>query len=307
MLLHAGITTLDTADIYGQSEAIIGQFCRLYPDAAQSLQVLTKISFMGGAGAPQTLSKDLLEYRIRGALTRLGISKIHLLQLHWDNFRSDGYLEVAKQLADLQSKGLIQHIGVTNFDVPHLIHLHDIGLKPVSNQVQYSVIDRRPQLYLSDYCSTHGIQLLPYSVLAGGFLADRYVGMPAAKARLNTISKAKAGTMLRELGGWTWLQDMLQVCADISCLSTTVEEWNANLLCRHPLFVHYCAGMGVNVFILQWCLHAHGLSFVTCTQVAMHNIHKQLPIGMGRSKQRLGIGPVINCMSGTYQHNSYAT
>jgi hypothetical protein len=127
-------------------------------------------------------------------------------------------------------------------------------------QVQYSLIDRRPELFLGEACERHAIPLLAYGVLAGGFLSERYLGLPAARsgaasvacpdrraalvldvlasgdrmgcdgggmqhnqapacpvaapqcsAKLDTLSKAKYGTMLRELGGWSWLQELLEV------------------------------------------------------------------------------------------------
>jgi aryl-alcohol dehydrogenase-like predicted oxidoreductase len=48
-------------------------------------------------------------------------------------------------------------------------------------QVAYSLVDRRPQLLMAEYCQNHGIAVLPYGVLAGGFIADKYQGVPAAK------------------------------------------------------------------------------------------------------------------------------
>lgn len=46
---------------------------------------------------------------------------------------------------------------------------------------------------------------------AGGFLSDRYLNAPAREAKLDTMSKAKYGTQLKEMGGWTYMQDTLQV------------------------------------------------------------------------------------------------
>ncbi len=55
---------MDTADNYGQSEALIGQFVRLHPEHAQRLKVLTKLSFMLPAAEMEAgaMSKELLEY-----------------------------------------------------------------------------------------------------------------------------------------------------------------------------------------------------------------------------------------------------
>ena len=40
-------------------------------------------------------------------------------------------------------------------------------------QVQFSLLDRRPRVAMVDYCATNGIRLLPYGVVAGGFLSDK--------------------------------------------------------------------------------------------------------------------------------------
>lgn len=85
-----------------------------------------------------------------------------------------------------------------------------------SNQVQYSVIDRRPQLFMQEFCARNDVAILPYGVLAGGFLADGFVDAPARTAKLNTLSKAKYGAMLQELGGWSWLQEQLAALRQVA-------------------------------------------------------------------------------------------
>ncbi len=92
-----------------------------------------------------------------------------------------------------------------------LVQVLDSGAKIASNQVQYSIIDRRPELYLAELCMNKGIAIIPYGVLAGGFLADGFVNVPAQHAALDTLSKIKYGTQMKEMGGWTYLQDVLQV------------------------------------------------------------------------------------------------
>lgn len=44
-------------------------------------------------------------------------------------------------------------------------------------QVQYSLLDRRPENGMAEFCAREGIKLLPYGVLAGGFLTDKYLGV----------------------------------------------------------------------------------------------------------------------------------
>jgi aryl-alcohol dehydrogenase-like predicted oxidoreductase len=48
-------------------------------------------------------------------------------------------------------------------------------------QVQYSLLDRRPENGMTAYCADAGISLLPYGTVAGGLLSDRYLGLPASR------------------------------------------------------------------------------------------------------------------------------
>ena len=48
-------------------------------------------------------------------------------------------------------------------------------------QVQYSLLDRRPENYMIPYCKDQNIKLLPYGTVAGGFLSERYLGVPVSK------------------------------------------------------------------------------------------------------------------------------
>mmetsp|Transcript_13721 Transcript_13721/g.37050 ORF Transcript_13721/g.37050 Transcript_13721/m.37050 type:complete len:473 (+) Transcript_13721:142-1560(+) len=217
----AGITTVDTADIYGPSESQIGQYLRLYPWRKDEMQICTKVTIME-EDVPQ-LTQDLLEYRVRRSMARLGVSSLDLVQLHWENFEQQGTevrsltgsrkmassVDAAKWLADLQGRGLIRGVGLTNFDVPHLLQIVDAGVEVASHQVQYSVLDRRPELYMMDLCEKRGIPIIAYGTLSGGWLSEAWARKPARKAALDTMSKAKYGPQLKEMGGWAWLQEVL--------------------------------------------------------------------------------------------------
>ena len=51
-------------------------------------------------------------------------------------------------------------------------------------QVQYSLLDRRPENQMSSYCQQNGMTLTPYGTVAGGFLSERYLGVPASQCTL---------------------------------------------------------------------------------------------------------------------------
>ncbi|HZD36805.1 MAG TPA: aldo/keto reductase [Nitrososphaeraceae archaeon] len=52
----------------------------------------------------------------------------------------------------------------------------DSGLRPVSNQVQYSIIDRRPERKMVPFCLKHNMSLLAYGTICGGLISERYLG-----------------------------------------------------------------------------------------------------------------------------------
>jgi len=58
------------------------------------------------------------------------------VQLHWDDYSSPGYVEVAGHLQELQRRGLVTAWGVCNWDVPRLLELIEAGVKPATNQVR---------------------------------------------------------------------------------------------------------------------------------------------------------------------------
>ena len=67
-----------------------------------------------------------------------------------------------------------------------------------------------------DFCSKHDIKLLPYGVLAGGLLSDKYLGVPASEVKFDTYSKQKYASVIQQLGGWKWFQDLLSTLNEIA-------------------------------------------------------------------------------------------
>ena len=65
---------------------------------------------------------------------------------------NDGYLDALNHLADLQQEGKIRHLALTNFDTERLSVIADHGIRVVSNQVQYSLVDRRPEVRMAAFC-----------------------------------------------------------------------------------------------------------------------------------------------------------
>ena len=74
----------------------------------------------------------------------MDVESLDLLQFHWWEYGDERYLDALGHMADLQREGKIKHLALTNFDTEHLATIVRHGIRIVSNQVQYSIIDRRP-------------------------------------------------------------------------------------------------------------------------------------------------------------------
>ena len=74
---------------------------------------------------------------------------------------------------ELQQEGKIELLGGTNFDTPHTSELLAAGVPLASMQVQYSLLDARPEHGLVGLCRERDMHLLCYGSVAGGFLSDR--------------------------------------------------------------------------------------------------------------------------------------
>jgi aryl-alcohol dehydrogenase-like predicted oxidoreductase len=213
LYVEAGITTFDCADIYTGVEGLIGQFLQRHRDELRSgalppIQVHTK--YVPDLDSLATLRRVDVESAIDRSLHRLGVEQLDLVQLHWWDFDIPGYVEAATHLHRLQSRGKIRYIGVTNFDAAHLTEILDAGVPVVSNQVQHSLLDHRPQGAMTDLCQRYGISLLCYGTVAGGFLSDRYLGWPEPKPPYENRSLAKYKLIIDEFGGWTLYQELLR-------------------------------------------------------------------------------------------------
>ena len=213
--VQAGITTFDCADIYTGVEALIGEFLRRHrDDFCNGVQVHTK--YVPDLDSLPTLTKQNVERIIDRSLRRLGVERLDLVQLHWWDYDVAGYVEAATHLKALRDAGKIKHIGVTNFDAPRLRELLDAGVPVVSNQVQYSVLDHRPERGMVELCERDSISLLCYGTVAGGFLSDRYLGAPEPEPPLENRSLTKYKLIIEDFGGWELFQKLLMTLRNIA-------------------------------------------------------------------------------------------
>jgi len=207
--LEAGVTSFDCADIYTGVEAMIGDFRgRLAPTERPRLQVHTR--FVPDWSALATIDAAYVERIIDRSLARLRTDALDLLQFHWWNYEVPGMVDTALHLRRLQERGKIRHLGGTNFDTPHTAAMLDAGVKLVSMQAQYSLLDRRPAGALAALCAQRGVQLLCYGTIAGGFLSAKWLGRPAPREPLANRSLVKYRLIIEEFGGWDAFQALLR-------------------------------------------------------------------------------------------------
>lgn len=211
--VEAGITTFDCADIYTGVEELIGRFRREHPALARQVRVHTK--FVPDLDALAQVDARYVEEIIDRSLRRLGQERLDLVQFHWWDYAVPRYVEVALQLERLRRAGKIDRIGVTNFGTAQLREMLEAGVPVFAHQLQYSLLDDRPEHGMVELCRERGIALLCYGTVAGGFLSERWLDAPEPAAPLANRSLTKYKLIIDEFGGWAAFQSLLGVLRDV--------------------------------------------------------------------------------------------
>jgi len=213
----SGFTTWDMADIYGPAEEFFGEFRERLgkqrgTDEIDKIQGLTK--FVPDLGS---MSRSFVEHCIERSIHRMNVSSIDVLQFHWWDYNDTRYVDALCHLSNLRDEGKIKHIGLTNFDTERMEMMVGQGFKLVSNQVQYSIIDQRPQIQMTEFCQKNKIGIIAYGTLCGGFLSEKYIGKAEPdRFRLDTYSLQKYKNMIDAWGGWSLFQELLITLRDIA-------------------------------------------------------------------------------------------
>ncbi|MCU0514843.1 MAG: aldo/keto reductase [Anaerolineae bacterium] len=213
----AGFTTWDLADHYGPAEDWIGLFRQRLAAEQGPAALATMQAFTKWVPRPGPMTRPTVERAIDISLRRMQVEALDLLQFHWWLYRDTAFLDALRHLDDLRRAGKIRYLALTNFDTHHLELIVSGGIPILSNQVQYSLIDRRPETRLTAACVAHGVRLLAYGTLCGGLLSEKYVGVPEpAPAALNTASLRKYKQMIDLWGGWSLFQELLHAAQGIA-------------------------------------------------------------------------------------------
>jgi aryl-alcohol dehydrogenase-like predicted oxidoreductase len=215
--MDAGFTTWDLADHYGPAEDFIREFRRQLVATRGKEALLNLQAFTKWVPRPTKMTKQLVEKNIDISLKRMGVETLDLMQFHWWDYRDKNYLEALHYMTELQQEGKIKHLALTNFDTEHLKIITDAGIKIVSNQVQFSLIDRRPEVKMVQFCKEHDIKLFAYGTLCGGLLSEKYLGQPEPRGgELTTASLRKYKNMVDAWGGWSLFQELLGILEQIA-------------------------------------------------------------------------------------------
>ena len=231
--LDAGITTFDCADIYVGVEEMIGDFIddvRTRRGASVANQVRVHTKLVPDLGLLENIQAKDVEAIIDRSLKRLKIDQLHLVQFFWWDLSLGNPQVGLEVLKRCQEKGKIAHLGVTNWDVAETKPFLDADFDVVSTQVQYSLLDRRPENGLIDWALVNDIQLLCYGTLAGGFLTERWLGKPDPGFAFENRSLIKYRLIIDEFGPWETFQKLLHTLKSIGekhgvTLSTIATRW----------------------------------------------------------------------------------
>jgi aryl-alcohol dehydrogenase-like predicted oxidoreductase len=177
--LELGITLLDTADIYGDSERQVGK--ALKGRAREQIVLATKFGFTTGIDANARReagdrmingSAKYVQDACNASLQRLGVDYIDLYYLHRVDPKTP-IEETVGAMADLVKQGKVRHIGMSEPSPSTLRRAHKVH--PLAAvQTEYSLFSREPEEELLPTLDELGVALVAYSPLGRGFLAGRF-------------------------------------------------------------------------------------------------------------------------------------
>lgn len=221
---EAGFDTFDMADHYGSAELITGRLLARYPDASRRPAAFTK-----WCPEPGPMTAEIVRKGVKERLDRLGVDRIDLLQFHWWTFEHPAWLDALHEMARLRQDGLIGALGVTNFEAAHLALALADGVPIATNQVSFSLVDRRAAGALAQLCERSGVKLLAYGTLCGGFLSNKWLGRPEP-TDIADWSRSKYKRFIDTAGGWDAFQRILAAAGEIArkhgvSISNVATRW----------------------------------------------------------------------------------
>jgi len=178
--LDAGINFIDTADVYsrGESEEIVGK--ALAADGRRDRVILaTKVhGTMGEDPNERGNSRRWIVREVERSLRRLRTDWIDLYQVHRPEPDTD-VEETLAALTDLQRAGKIRAFGCSTFPAQEIVEAQWASARRglgrfVTEQPPYSLLVRGVERDVLPTCQRHGMGVIPWSPLAGGWLSGRW-------------------------------------------------------------------------------------------------------------------------------------
>jgi aryl-alcohol dehydrogenase-like predicted oxidoreductase len=167
----------DTADQYGESETLIGEWLSTRPDPIalrKKLIIATKFGVAHGGGA----SRNHILNRLEASLSALKTSYIDVYIIHIYDAKTP-LKETLTTLNSLVREGKVRYIGLSNFSARQIALAAGVcrreGLEPLTSaQMQYSLLQRNIEWEIKDLCAEEGVGITCWSPLCGGFLSGKY-------------------------------------------------------------------------------------------------------------------------------------
>src|SRR5689334_2952277 len=116
----AGFTSWDLADIYGPAEDFIGDFRHKLSSLKSTEEVNRIQALTKWVPQPRIVTHSIVNESIQRSLRRMDSSSLDLLQFHWWDYNNPYYMDALIYLSDLRDKGMIKHLGLTNFDTERM-------------------------------------------------------------------------------------------------------------------------------------------------------------------------------------------
>jgi aryl-alcohol dehydrogenase-like predicted oxidoreductase len=177
--LDAGVNFIDTADVYaqGESEEIVGK--ALTEGRRDEVVLATKFhGAMGGDPNQQGSSRRWIIREVEDSLRRLNTDWIDLYQVHRPRTDTD-VEETLGALSDLVHQGKVRYIGSSTFPASQIVEAQWVARdrhlqRFVTEQPPYSMLVRAVEADVLPTCARHGMGVMSYSPLAGGWLSGRW-------------------------------------------------------------------------------------------------------------------------------------
>ncbi len=174
--IDAGVTFLDTADLYGgtESERFMGEALR---GRWNEVVIATKFGHPRNTKGPTGARPEDVRVALEASLQRLGTDHVDLYQLHMPD-PNVPIADTLGALADVVRAGLVREIGCSNFTAEQLQEAEDAvkqgAPRFVSVQNEFSMLVREPERSVLPACERLNVAFLPYFPLLSGILTGKY-------------------------------------------------------------------------------------------------------------------------------------